>query len=949
MYEKVMAISLSTTGPDPRKDELLALAAAVYVDGRVAAEFFEPIQPSRPVASHHAAAAGLSVESLEAARDRDSVLADFMAFIADEAPVLLTHRAVSCRAFLRSATQGAFAASLLDTEELVRVCLPFLAAYGLDDVGDYLELPPPAGRGPAAECRQILALWPMLLDLAGDIPASVLTQINLLLADREGCALSDLFRRVATRQTGADSTALMDLFPEQTLPRPRREPPEPVERELLDPDEVTALLGRDGPFAMRVASYEYREEQLTMARSVTDALNGVQHLLVEAGTGIGKTLAYLVPAALWSQRNDVPVIVSTNTKNLQIQLFDRDLPMIRDVLDVDLRVALIKGRRNYLCLRRLFHLLRHANAELGGRERLGMAAVLAWAAGTTTGDLSESPAWGCPGLTTLPALLASLGEECAGSECHCRRRCFLYRARRIALAADVIVANHALVFAEMGLPTSSPALPPYKHIIFDEAHNLEGAATRHFSVELSQLRMRIILNRLWRPRRRGPGRGLVPALLRRLERNVSGNGADAPRAARQAAEAVIGAVAMVEPESDRFFMALSKLLKDDGPRDNCRLRPEHRPPAVWAPIQEARQDLVQSLTDVVQAVKDLLSHLDEAADEEHPEEAPGFGADLNGAVVRLQEFIEAIELILACTKEGYVFWVERVAPSQGCVRAWAAPIHVGEHLAAGLYESKETGIFCSATLTVGRSTDFLKKRLGLDRLAPERLAETCLGTPFDFARQCLVMVPMFLPEPGERERDYAAELGQLLAQVFERTRGRGMGLFTSYDMLRRTTDVLRRESAAAGLDVLAQGESGSREHITDTFRHNPETVLMGTHSFWEGVDVVGESLSCLVVARLPFGVFTDPIIEARCEQIEADGGNAFNGYSLPSAVIRFRQGFGRLIRHRTDRGIVIVADRRILAKRYGAWFCRSLPARTVGFREPVAFLDAVQAFFEAAG
>jgi ATP-dependent DNA helicase DinG len=262
-------------------------------------------------------------------------------------------------------------------------------------------------------------------------------------------------------------------------------------------------------------------------------------------------------------------------------------------------------------------------------------------------------------------------------------------------------------------------------------------------------------------------------------------------------------------------------------------------------------------------------------------------------------------------------------------------------LAEQLYTQKASLIFTSATLTVRNSLDFVRKRLGLSLLEPGRILEMNAGSPFDYARQCTFMVPLFLPEPGESGGNYAEALGALLAEIFRRTHGRALTLFTSYDMLQRCAQTLRAKMANDRIPILVHGESVSREHITQTFKQDVESVLLGTHSFWEGVDVPGESLSCLVLARLPFPVFTDPIVEARCERLEAEGTGAFAGYSIPAAVIRFRQGFGRLIRHRNDRGIVIVADRRVAQKSYGRWFRSSVPVPMQTYPEREGFLAAV--------
>ena len=277
----------------------------------------------------------------------------------------------------------------------------------------------------------------------------------------------------------------------------------------------------------------------------------------------------------------------------------------------------------------------------------------------------------------------------------------------------------------------------------------------------------------------------------------------------------------------------------------------------------------------------------------------------------------------------------------------AAPVEGGPLLFDQLYQRKRSVVFCSATLTVKNRFDFLARRLGISLIPPERLSSFNAGTPYDYRRQCLVVAPVFLPEPGTKDGDYARDLAVFLSEVFRRTQGRGMALFTSYDMLSRAADILEEELLGDGIGLLAQGRSGSRENITAIFKRGNRSVLLGTHSFWEGVDVAGDALSCLAIARLPFGVQADPIIEARCEKVEADGGNAFMDYSLPSAVIRFRQGFGRLIRSRTDRGVAIVADRRVIVKRYGQWFRDSLPVGTEAYSDREKLLDDIEDFLNA--
>jgi len=843
---------------------------------------------------------------------------------------------------------------LLDSRELARLCFPGLDSYDLDSLAETLglfgeRLDP---RRTVARCELTFRLWERILQTALDLSPPILDAVLRLMGTRRDDPLRDFFRTVAGshgkpgRRRGRAN--LGELFAEERLPPMRREITAPSAYVPLEVDEVAGVLGRDGPFATRLQGYEYREEQMQMTRAVAEAFNGSRHLLVEAGTGVGKSLAYLVPAVLWATTNRTPVVISTNTKNLQAQLFAKDIPLVRSMLEQPFTAALIKGRLNYLCLRRLNVLLGHGGSELDPAQRRALAGVVVWAGTTRTGDLSEVLNGPEASSAGLGPELTSTGEECRGPSCSERRQCFLYRARRKAMGADVIVANHAVVLKEMGADEGSPVLPPYAHLIFDEAHNLEAAATSLLSREVSRPRLRIILHRLARAgRRRQPG-GVVPVLLQQVETGQPKLGAEQARKVQELGDAVLAALPPIEPASETFFDRLAAVLKSGGRKETVRLDTDRKTEIWWTGLDEARAVLALVLERLRKGVVDLAVAVAGLPPDTFPEGAD-IVPDLNAAACWLLEFVGDLDGVFGTGGEDGVAWVERVSAAQGGVRAWSAPIHVGPGLAEGLYKQKQSVIFVSATLTAGTSFGFMRKRLGVDCLEADRVGELVLGTPFDYARQCRLLVPMFLPEPGANDDAYSAELGRLLADVFRCTQGRGLVLFTSFEMLRKTASILRRDLDDTGIRVLEQGVSGSREGITDVFRRDIQSVLLGAQSFWEGVDVVGESLSCLVVARLPFAVFTDPVVAARCEHIEAEGGNAFKDYSLPSAVIRFRQGFGRLIRHRTDRGIVIVTDRRLVAKPYGRWFRQSLPVPTISVHDREEFLAGIRAFLQDEG
>jgi ATP-dependent DNA helicase DinG len=829
-----------------------------------------------------------------------------------------------------------------DIRTLSRICFPVLQNHEPDTLKEHLGIAATLEEDKAGQ-----VILDALVERANHLPSPILSEINRLLAASRLEAIRTFFAEAGELPIdpqGATAPRLTDIFPEARFPRPRPTPDE-LERVPIDRDAVATALGPDGSVALHMGRYEHRAGQIEMAAAVVDAFNQSKCLLVEAGTGIGKSLAYLVPAIMRATANRLPVVISTNTKNLQSQLFEKDLPLLREALEVDFAAALIKGRMNYLCLRKLTYLLKEVDQELelDDNDQADILHVLGWAAGTDTGDFAESSVLEQPTIRDLRGRLASSAEECPGRSCPHFRRCFLRKARAKAHAADVIVANHSLVFAEININTS--ALPPYVDVIFDEAHNIEEAATRHFSIELSASKLRFITRRLLRRRGRrgrGRGKGFLPSMLTHLDSD-SFQGTETQREkARDLTEAMLSQVEALQTSSGRLFDAMGDLLeKPTRNLGSLRITAKVKESTVWSGVEAARAVMDEELRSLAEQADNLAEVLHEVDADELPFHMDQI-QELVAVSVRLKEMLQDLHVVLEAKEEGYVYWVETSGRRPDSVRAWGAPITVGSKLAEAFYAQKESVVLTSATLTVKGSFDFFKSRLGFDHVAPERCMELNAGSPFDYEQQCRVLVPMFLPEPNEAGGHYAAELGALLAQVFRLTHGRGMVLFTSYSMLRETTEALEQDLEYDAIPVLAQGTSGSRENITSLFKRNMEAVLMGTHSFWEGVDVVGETLSCLVIARLPFAVFTDPIQVARAEKIEAEGGDAFRAYSLPNAVIRFRQGFGRLIRHRTDRGVVIVTDRRIMTKSYGASFRKSLPTRTISLSDRDPFLAAIE-------
>jgi ATP-dependent DNA helicase DinG len=979
MFDSLTAIAVRHAADVTGEGPIIEVAAVVYQDGQTSGAFREWVLPEETIDARRLARVGCTDEPYRLGQPQAQVAQALDAFTQADS-FALSHGPWLGAAIEAGRFEG-FARSILDTRSLARILNGDLVDLTVSGLLKAYELASPENLDSSGDAvsveydpESLLDLFSALTTHAMALPLPVLSAIQRMIPAATMHPLGKFFTRVAdVRQaehaaegngpyrpgSGLGSDLTEGLVSER-LPRARTDVPDPSEYIAVPVDETAATLGAEGALAASLPSFESREGQIDMVRSVTEAFNQSHHLLVEAGTGIGKSLAYLVPAIEWAVTNNTPVVISTNTKNLQSQLFEKDIPLLQRVLGKPFRAALIRGRGNYLCLRKLLHAIDESGVSLAFEERWPLIQVLVWLQHSLTGDMNELVEWDQMRQAGMGGVLTTTSEECAGRACRHYRRCFLRRARAKSLAADIVVANHSLVFAEMG--PRSPALPPYQHIVFDEAHNLEEAATRHFSTELSLSRLRFLLRRLGRPgkarksgatakpgqARRSGAAGLLGGVAAYIEGGAFSTDPDiktriltaSTEAAREAHDA--------ENSAALLFETLAELLGPAGRRrESLRLDTLKPTPPRWDQVLQERRAMLEQVESTAKAL-DCVSVTIMESDPEGLGFHQEYVTDIDALAVSLREFQADAIFATDLKDDNFVYWVERTRPNLGHAKVWAAPVAIGARLCESLYLQKRACIFASATLSVRGSFEFLKQRLGLSLLAEDQIRTIDVGTPYDYADQCRVMVPMFLPEHGAGS-DFDHEFGQLLARLFEATQGRALVLFTSYDSLRKARGQILDAAGSHASQVLAQGESGSREAITEAFREDLHSVLLGTHSFWEGVDLAGETLSCLVMARLPFAVFTDPLIAARCEKIEADGGSAFSQYSLPSAVIRFRQGFGRLIRHREDRGIVIVADRRIVSKGYGKWFRASIPASISRCFDADQMLEQARDFLDGGG
>jgi Rad3-related DNA helicase len=706
----------------------------------------------------------------------------------------------------------------------------------------------------------------------------------------------------------------------------------------IDPESAAMHLRRGGTLG-KMDGYEERPGQIDMLAAIVRAYNSREHLMVEAGTGVGKSLAYLIPSVLWAATNDTPVVISTATRNLQSQLIGSDIPRAVQVLGdgaAKFKVALLKGRGNYLCLRAVGEFFAPGFWTMSDDEQSEMPHFIQWLETTPDGDLDNYEG--------LPrSILTCPGEECSGRRCQYYSRCFVYRARKTAAEADLIVANHSLVLAE-ATNGNAAILPAYGRLVLDEAHNLEEIATEYLSYEFSMPVLTRLLNRLVRRgkgKRASPG-GILSSVERQLAKGILAGTDAGARVRKLLTEASSLVVRIVDCADEILALAESQVLSDHV-RDVIRYR---------GPIEakDAHARFDSAVAQMVTLLHDLRDSLDASA----PPGEINFCADLavqvGGMADSFVSFANETDFVLSGNRETHVYWAERVKleKRRRYVRLVAAPLSVADALRRLVYEAKDSVVLSSATLRVGNDFKYMCRRLGFfnpDQTAESRYRCLTATSPFDYLRQCLVLAPDCLPDPAADAAGYSASLAALLKDLFSATAGRALVLFTSYEMMKSVADLAAAPLSEAGIRLLVQGEGLSRESMTRMLKSSDNMVIFGAQSFWEGVDVAGDALSCVVIARLPFAQVGDPVVEARGEKVEREGGSQFRDYALPEAVIRFRQGFGRLIRTKSDHGVVVVTDPRLVTKNYGSVFRRSIPASVHAVASGDELLDRVRGFF----
>lgn len=927
----LVSLDLETTGLDPERDVILEVGILVFRGPEVVEEYSRIVNPQRPIPSKITELTGITdqmveregVSLWEALRETERLCGN--------APIVGHNIGFDLSFTRRNRILSANPA--IDTFELAGILIPNASRYSLGALGRELGISEPATHRALDDARVAHQLYLKLYERAISLRHETLEEIAGH-ADRSGWGLAPFWRDALEAQergarytslAPARSAAAAEKRKQAAKARSEARPLVPNENtKPLDPERVTATLAPDGPFARKFPGYESRPQQLEMMRRVVKAFNDGTVELIEAGTGTGKSLAYLIPSMLWAIQNGQRVVVSTNTINLQEQLMDKDVPAILDALGLDGRAAVMKGKGRYVCGLRVGDLRKAGPRTL--EEARVLTKILIWQPDTIHGDTDELFVPQPLERIALSHLTAE-NPACDRNTCSATD-CYFNQARRMAENAHVVIVNHALLLADVAV--ENKALPEYKYLVIDEAHHLEAAATDALGFVIDRDEVGRNLGDLARGGRRAAGllSDIVTQARSALPPDQSG-------AIEVLADRAAAATQRASQASTTFFDEVQTFVANQNAADGSdyaqrtRLTSGVRSNPGWGAVERAFDPLLDELTAVAKSVNALFAALSELA-EGGVDGMDMLLARVSGASRFFVEAIEQLNGIISKPNDKRIYWAETEAARGGRGRGMrltlhAAPLHVGEMIRQRLWDQKESVVLTSATMRTASASgkalptfDYVK-----GRLEANDAGALALGSPFDYKSSTLVYVVSDMPEPNQQGYQQMVERG--LVDLFRASQGRGMALFTSYAQLRATSKVIAPQLLRDGIIVYEQGDGVSRRAMLDQFRGAERGVILGTRSFWEGVDIQGEKLSALAICKLPFDVPTDPIFAARSETFE----NSFSDYSVPESVLKFRQGFGRLIRSRSDRGVVAVFDRRVISKQYGQAFLNALPGPTI--------------------
>lgn len=908
---QMIALDIETTGLNPREDKITEIAAIRFDGEKILDSYQTLVNPERPIPSNITQLTHITNDMVRGAPKILEVLDPLAKFVGSDP--IIGHNIGFDLSFLY---QGNILKKnpVFDTYELAAVLMPSATRYNLSALGQQLGIQNEEAHRALSDCQTTIHVFNKLIEQIYDLPLTLLIHLAHS-GDRIGWNEAKLFTAVANDRVKKGETASRTYtIPFPTTDFANIENIPPLEPETyttpLDLDKAAAYLENDGAFSQELTYYEERPQQIQMLRAVGNAFSRGRHMLIEAGTGTGKSFAYLIPSALWATQNGERVVISTNTINLQDQLIRKDIPQLQQIFETEVRATVLKGRSNYLCSRNLQRLFSHGPDTTEEFRILGK--ILVWLSQGGNGDRTT--------LTLNRPIERDIWRSVSAENDSCRpkacpffhdHRCPYYAAHAKAQRAHIIVVNHSLLLSDLAM--DGRVLPPYNYLIVDEGHHLENAATNAFSTRLTKFDLNRIVQEIGTA-----SSGLMGRILTSLTEQVS---PETYADYKAKADAISEKIPGIEVTITTIFNEFADFMREQ--RNNAdltvygqteRLTGATRTSPQWANVEIVWDNAGAVLNDWLDEINEFYEDL--SHESALPDELIEQSDLLEGVIRNATDYIRLFEELIMKPKSDYIYWVE-IAAVNNYLALNAAPLQVGSLIESNIWHTKESAIITSATLTTDNSFNYIRERLNA-----QEADEVTVGSPFDYQKAVLLYLPTDIPEPNQGAAQSMVE--NTVSKLAQATKGRMLVLFTSYAQLKRTSNALNASLRNAGITIFEQGEGASATALLETFRETEKAILLGTRSFWEGVDIQGEQLSCVVIVKLPFDVPTDPIVAARSESFE----NPFSQYSIPEAILKFRQGFGRLIRSSTDRGIVVILDSRITTKRYGREFLNSIPRCT---------------------
>ena len=922
---RFLVVDLETTGNNPDKDKIIQVGAVLIEDNQIKDEYNSYVYTDREIPQFIQEMTGISNKMVETAPSIEQVMAELLPLLDNS--IFVAHNADFDLGFIQRVLEETgylpFSGYVLDTLALSRIILPMAESYKLSNITEELEITLDSPHRADEDSKATADLFIQLMKQLKAMPLIYLQRLQEIIKEKNrdlGVIIDQITTlKINNHQQDEQEYLIVNQlalqYPEENI--------EESKKNTYSFKDLETIFDKDGLLFKGFSNFELREVQKDMANAVWEAFNDSGHLFVEAGTGTGKSLAYLIPGIFWAKEHDEKVVIATHTINLQEQLFTRDIPLLKEILPFNFQAAVLKGRNNYLCLRKFEQQLsQQKSLNLTPDQTTDLAQILTWVALSKTGDaeeinlsLSGRNIWN---------QIRSDADSCLNRQCHWFRNCFYHRAKNKAQTADLIITNHSLLLTS--LKTEHHILPAYDKLVIDEAHQFTEVASRHLGIEITYYQAVSLLQRFYKDARNG-------FLVKVINVLLSANDPDKTVIADKIKNKIIPNVLRVEENINSYFSLLHDYLnqltkKQDIGRKVLRITEKIKSNSDFKKVLQISENIYIDLSEWVnemETVKQLLANVEE--DEE-------LYTDFNGILKDLRDFMHQFSEWNSLDNNNKVYWVETGTTSRKIsAYLYAVPIEIGPYIKDFLFDKLDSVVLTSATLSVNGAFNFTIGEFGFEEKS-EEVRAISLSSPFDYQKQAAVYIPKDFPSIQEVKEDiYIENMVKKIAETAITFNGRTLVLFTSHQMLKRAYGMIKPMLEPFQIKVLGHGiDSNSRSKLTKRFASNSQTILFGTNSFWEGVDVPGEALSALIIARLPFTPPDNPLFEAKSERLKSLGRNPFMELSVPQAVIRFKQGFGRLIRTKNDQGAVIVFDRRIVESRYGKAFINSLPKTNIVYQ-----------------